>query len=328
MASMSSGQDLVTDWNRLRNGWSALGLMAGVGLLSACGGGGSASSTPAATVVAPLITTQPAAQTVSVGDPATLTVVAAGLAPLSYTWLFNGVTAGVNSPTLTLTSAHTADPGSYPVYVTVSNTAGSVTSQVAILTVISAPTITTQSSMQSVTVGDPVTLRVVAAGPAPLSYQWYSGTTSGSVTTLIPGATSDVYAPSTASAGTTYYAVTVANITGRSVTGNPVAVSVSLTPVAPIITTDPTSTSVAPGTPAQFTVVATGSGTLHYAWSFNGAPTGFDSPALVLPWFLVPGTYPVFVRVSNAAGSATSHTATLTVLPWGTAPELSGVSEF
>jgi hypothetical protein len=50
---------------------------------------------------APTITTQPTNETVTVGQTATFTVVAAGTAPLSYQWYQNGATVGSNSSTYT-----------------------------------------------------------------------------------------------------------------------------------------------------------------------------------------------------------------------------------
>jgi hypothetical protein len=85
--------------------------------------------------VAPTITTQPSAQTVTAGQTATFTVVASGTAPLTYQWQKNGsdisgaTTASYTSPVTT-----TADSGAL-FRVVVSNTAGSVTSNSAMLTV-------------------------------------------------------------------------------------------------------------------------------------------------------------------------------------------------
>jgi formylglycine-generating enzyme required for sulfatase activity len=268
-------------------------------------------------LVAPAITTYPADQSVVAGNAASFSVVATGSAPLSYQWKLNGSSVGSNSASYTSSSSLAV--GSYPVTVTVTNAAGSVTSNAATLTVTAAPvapSITTQPSAQSVTVGDPVTLTVAASGTAPLSYQWYSGTSSTTVTTLIPGASLDFYTPSTASAGTTYYAVTVSNGTGTPATSSPVAVTVSAAPVAPSITTPPGSLTVTEGQPATFTVAATGSATLSYQWQENGVNVGTDSATytFALPLNSHSGDS-ITVTVSNAAGSATSTAVTLTVNP-------------
>src|SRR5207247_4802917 len=68
----------------------------------------------------------------------------------------------------------TSDSGS-TFKVVVTNTAGTVTSASATLTVNAAPvapTITTQPANQTVTAGQTATFTVTAAGTAPLAYQW------------------------------------------------------------------------------------------------------------------------------------------------------------
>jgi hypothetical protein len=92
--------------------------------------------------LAPSITTQPASMTVSAGQPASFSVAASGTAPLSYQWqkLVNGTwtNVGANSATFTISPAASTDAGSYRVIV--SNSAGSVTSNTATLTVSTAST--------------------------------------------------------------------------------------------------------------------------------------------------------------------------------------------
>jgi hypothetical protein len=83
----------------------------------------------------PTITTQPVSQTVNAGATVTFRVVAAGTAPLTYQWRRNGVNIpGATSATLTLANVTTANAGSYRVIVR--NSAGSVTSTAATLSVI------------------------------------------------------------------------------------------------------------------------------------------------------------------------------------------------
>jgi hypothetical protein len=82
----------------------------------------------------PLIISQPASQTVVAGGQADFSVTAIGVLPLSYQWTFNGTNiAGAVGSTLTLTNLHASQGGSY--CVTVSNSQGSVKSDIAVLTV-------------------------------------------------------------------------------------------------------------------------------------------------------------------------------------------------
>ncbi len=155
---------------------------------------GAATLTVNAAAVAPTITTPPANQTVTAGQTASFSVVAAGTAPLSYQWQKNGVNiAGATSSSYTTPVTATSDSGS-TFDVVVSNTAGTVTSSAATLTVNAAavaPTITTPPANQTVTAGQTASFTVVAAGTAPLSYQWQkngvniAGATSSSYTTPV-----------------------------------------------------------------------------------------------------------------------------------------------
>ena len=85
---------------------------------------------------APSISSHPANVTVAAGQQASFTVTASGTAPLQFQWQRNGVNiAGANSATFTLTTT-AADNGAQ-FRAVVSNSAGSVTSNSATLTVLS-----------------------------------------------------------------------------------------------------------------------------------------------------------------------------------------------
>lgn len=82
----------------------------------------------------PFITSQPATQTVTVGETATFNVAASGTAPLSYQWRLNSTNiAGATADTLVLTNVQPAAAGVYSVVV--SNAVGTATSSNATLTV-------------------------------------------------------------------------------------------------------------------------------------------------------------------------------------------------
>src|SRR5205809_687207 len=106
--------------------------------------------------VAPTITTPPANQTVTAGQTATFTVVAGGTAPLSYQWQKSGVNiAGATSASYTTQVTTTTDSGS-TFDVVVTNTAGTVTSAAATLTVNAAPTPAIQVNPTSINFGNDV----------------------------------------------------------------------------------------------------------------------------------------------------------------------------
>jgi hypothetical protein len=84
---------------------------------------------------APVITTQPAAQSVAVGQAATFVVVATGSAPLTYQWQKNHTNiAGATSTSYATPATSTSDSGE-TFDVVVSNSIGTVTSNPASLTV-------------------------------------------------------------------------------------------------------------------------------------------------------------------------------------------------
>lgn len=146
-------------------GWWFLGILAMLSL-AACGGGDGA-----AAVAAPAITAQPASAQVTAGAGATFAVAASG-SVLAYQWRRNGFDiAGATADRYTTPATTAADNGSL-FTVVVSNSAGSVTSNLATLTVLQPPVITTQPSATSATTGTSATFNVVATGTAPLSYQW------------------------------------------------------------------------------------------------------------------------------------------------------------
>jgi endonuclease/exonuclease/phosphatase family metal-dependent hydrolase len=135
------------------------------------GAGGTSSNT------APSITTPPQSQTIATGSNAVFIVTAGGTAPLGYQWLFNGTNlSGANANVFTIYNVQFTNTGNYSVLVT--NTIGSVTSSIAVLTVSNfPPVILAQPQNQTVNAGGSVTFAVSAGGSLPLNYQWlFNGT--------------------------------------------------------------------------------------------------------------------------------------------------------
>lgn len=265
--------------------------------------------------VAPSMTTQPTSTTVTAGQTATFSVLASGTAPISYQWRKNTSNiSGATAASYTTPATTNADNGS-KFDVVVSNSAGSVTSSQAILTVNAAavaPAITTQPSNQSVTAGQTAMFIVAATGTAPLSYQWRKNTLN------IAGATAASYTtPATTSADNgSKFDVVVSNSVS-SVTSSQATLAVSTAPVAPTITAQPSNQTVTAGQTATFSVAATGTAPLTYQWQKNAAAiTGATATSYTTPVTTVGDSGELFrVVVSNSAGSATSNTATLTVNP-------------
>jgi Immunoglobulin I-set domain len=84
--------------------------------------------------VAPAITQQPANATVTAGQSATFTVMATGTAPLTNQWFMNGSAVGTNSNTFSIAQTTTGQTGAQ-IFVTVTNSVNTATSQTVTLTV-------------------------------------------------------------------------------------------------------------------------------------------------------------------------------------------------
>jgi hypothetical protein len=271
---------------------------------------------------APTITSQPTNQTATAGHAATFTVAATGTAPLTYQWKKNGANiSGGTASSYTTPVTSTADNGS-TFQVVVSNSAGSVPSASATLTVTQsavAPTITTQPQSVSVTAGNAATFTVVATGTAPLNYVW---TKNGSV---ITGATSSSYTTSaTVSADSgSIFEVVVSNVAGSTESAT-ATLTVNPATARPTITTQPVNQTVTAGQTATFAVTATGTAPLTYQWKKNGAAiSGATASTYVTPATTTGDNGSTFQAVvTNAGGSTSSSIATLTVNPAPVAPTI------
>lgn len=189
-------------------------------------------SAPVAT--APVFTTAPASQSVAAGGSVSFNVAVSGSPTPTLQWDKDGqAIAGATGTTLALSNIQSTDGGNYTVVAT--NSAGTVTSQPATLTVTSAttaPSISTDPIPQTVLVGDTVTLSVAAAGAPTPAIRWQKDgaaltdggniTGAGTATLTIAGATA-------ADAGS--YAAVATNSLG-TVTSKAVLVTVNPAPLS------------------------------------------------------------------------------------------------
>jgi hypothetical protein len=282
--------------------------------------GGVTSNSAVLTVLqatAPAITQQPGGVSVSAGSPASFSVVATGTAPLSYQWRRNGAAiSGGTGSSYAIASAKATDAGSYDVVVT--NGAGSVTSNAAVLAVVTAPAITQQPAGASVKAGSPASFSVVAAGTAPFSYQWRR---NGAAISGGTGSTYAIASAKTTDAGS--YDVLVTNGAG-SATSNAAVLTVNEV-TAPAITQQPVGASVNAGSLVSFSVAASGTAPFTYQWRRNGLAIKGGTGALYAiasARTMDAGSYDVVV--SNGGGSATSTAALLAVKSVATVNVLSG----
>lgn len=257
----------------------------------------------------PVITNNPVAQSVNAGETATFSVTATGSPAPTYQWQRNEVDIeGATSATINRINAQATDAGDYRVIVT--NPSGSVTSNVVTLTVTTAaPTITSEPADVAVLTGARVGFAVVATGiPAP-TYQWFLNgqLVAGLTTAQYPAFDTEGYHN-----GWTF-ACEVSNPAG-SVTTRTATLTVAL-PAAPSITTQPADLLGEISTQATFTVIATGIPAPTYQWRINGINQAGQTSASFTP-FPIAGYHDGWIFdcvITNASGSITSRTATLTV---------------
>lgn len=150
----------------------------------------------ASTAKPPIITTQPSSETIVAGASAAFSVAATSTLAMTYQWYFNGAAiSAATTSALTLSTVSSANAGNYTVVV--KNSAGSVTSSAAVLSVSagsSVPVIVTQPLSQSVASGKSATFSVGATSGKTVTYQWYFNNSP------ILGATSSSFALSSVTA--------------------------------------------------------------------------------------------------------------------------------
>ena len=270
--------------------------------------GGSVASMAAvlAVLIPPRITSQPTNQIAVAGNTALFRATASGTEPLAYQWWFNETNqlAGATNRIWAVINISQALAGSYQVQVT--NSAGSVTSAVARLTVLNPLVITSNPANAVVIVGNNSIFRVAASGSAPIFCQWlYNGAP-------IAGATNQTMSLTNIQpwqAGS--YSAVLSNAAGSQQSS-----SASLTVnIPPSITRQPVSLEVLVGSGAQFSIAAEGSAPLWYQWWFKNTPvaqgTSF-SIQLTNAQTAMNGDYQVVI--TNVAGSVTSSPVQLNVL--------------
>ena len=263
-------------------------------------------STPPAVLslaTVPVITVQPTNQSANVGSNATFSVTATGNPAPTYQWRFGlSNLIGATNSSYTRNNVQTSHAGTYSVVL--SNMAGTATSSNATLTVNVPPTVTLDPSSQTSNVGATIVFTVAATGSPPVHYQWrfggfgdILGQTNTSLTVTNVQITN---------AGN--YRVVVTNIAGSVMS----AIAVLTVNSPPIITQQPLTQTVTPGSNPALTVVATGTPTPTYQWRFNTTNlVGQISTTLTLTNFQTNNEGDYSVLVSNSVSVVTSSNATL-----------------
>ena len=270
----------------------------------------------------PSISVQPTGSTIASGGSAILSVTATGSTPLSYQW-YQGTSGTTTTPVGTNSSSFNTGSltttTSYWVRVTgqCSPPADSGTATVTVNPAsCTPPSITVPPTGTAITSGQSATLSVSATGTAPLSYQWYQGT-SGNTTTPV-GSNSSSFNTGALTTTTSYWV----RVTGQcSPPADSATATVTVGAACPAVTVGtPTATAVPGG--FQLSVVAStpsGGGGLTYRWFSGGVIVGFDNPLTVNPTSST--VYSVVVQ-NDCGNSTTSPSITVTPSVTCTAPAI------
>ena len=288
----------------------------------ATSGGMSIDSTAARVVVAlpPVITVQPVGRAGPVGGTVSFSVKASGFGPLTYRWTapFPNAT-GADKDTIQVGPLRASDTGL--VYCEVSNIAGTTSSVRVPLSVLTYPEtlrITLEPFDQIITPQTPrVDFRAEIYGNPPLFSRWQKDGID------LPGSDSitpyNSYHPSTLTVGNT---PSNAEGTYRLVVHNGFETAYSRevrlrVVTAPVIDTQPTAEVAVPiGNTLVLSVGATGLSPLAYQWRLNGVPlAGATDRQLFRNISSAADAGAYDVVVSNSAGTATSSSARVNVVP-------------
>lgn len=300
------------------------------------------------TVGAPLsITSQPSAATICETGSTSFSVSTAGIVN-SYQWqvstnggttwtnvVNNATYAGATTATLSLTGI-TASMNQYQYHVVVVGSCPGVTSNAAILTVNTAPQITTQPTASTICSGQNTVLSVAASGSGSLTYQWQVSTGGGPFTNVANGTN---YSGATTSSLTisnaplafsgNVYRVVITGICSPAATSSSVALTVN---TAIAIASQPSAVTVCELDATSFSVTATGTNPV-YQWqvstdggttwtnitnsaTYSGATTAALGLANVSATM---NQYRYRVVINGSCSSSTSNAALLSV---NTAPKI------
>ncbi|WP_158945101.1 immunoglobulin domain-containing protein [Granulicella sp. S190] len=272
---------------------------------------GSVTSSPATLTVtvssttvppsAPLIISQPANQTVQVGQTATFSVTANGTAPLTYQWFKNGtLIPGATSSSYTTPATVIGDNNSQ-FTVTVTNATGAATSNPATLTVVNTTPVATSLACNSSTppYNSSATLVPIFSGGTAV----IGSTGVGSSDITLSAVSGSSYStPLLISAKTYTLSVTGTGGAVASTTCTVTPMSVTISPISPA------NATIAPGT-QTFTATASGGTTNTLMWTASaGTFIGnvWTSPTTI-------GTYTITATSVDEPSVAVTTTVTLSL---------------
>ncbi|MFO1451013.1 MAG: immunoglobulin domain-containing protein [Opitutaceae bacterium] len=283
----------------------------------------SSSATLVVNETVPNLVRQPASTVVAAGNVATFSVAAGGV-PLTFGYSYyqwerqaggSGLWIPLTDSAGVVVGSQTASLSVYGTTVgmtgdqyrcVVSNTSGSSISGAATIAVIQRPTVASQPANVSASAGQTVSFSVTANGTGPLAYQWflYSSPIAGAT-----GPTFTLANVQLTDAGS--YGVQITNAGGTAWSNY---ASLEVAAILPAITSPPQGRTVSIDSPVTFSVAASGSAPLVYAWSKNGTViSGANSTTYSIANARISDAGSYTVTVTNPAGTVTSAAAVLVV---------------
>jgi len=256
-------------------------------------------------VVQPVtIEAQPGDMRGVLGGSVSLAVSAIGSDPITYQWTHNGeAIAGATSASLSLANLDEAAAGEYQVVVT--NPTGSVLSDAATLVVDAPPVISSLSGSMSVIAGADAELSVTAASNLAVTYQWKRDgvSISGAVNSSLQLSSLTV-----SDAGD--YTVEVTNTVGTTVSA---VVQISVIE-PPSIVASPSAKTIGQHARLLLSVSATGKDLVYQWYKDDQSITGASESNYSVSAATSSDAGNYHVTVTNAAGTVTSATASVTVV--------------
>src|SRR5438477_448325 len=284
-----------------------------LGILSTGCSGLASTTTTGPVATAPLITTQPTSQSAAAGQTASFSVAATGTAPLNYQWKKNGAAVnGASSSTYSTPATSSSDNGGQ-FTVVVSNSAGSVTSSTAILTVNASipPFQVASSQLPGGTAGSAYSATLSASGGTS-PYSW--SVSSGTLPTGLSLSSAGTLSGTPTVAGSFPFTVAVKDAASGSASAN---LSINVVSVPPLQVTSSQLPGGTVGSAYSATLNASG-GTSPYSWSLSSGtlPTGLSlsSSGTLSGTPTVAGAFPFTVTVKYAVSGSASASLSINVV--------------
>ncbi|MGN6567406.1 MAG: beta strand repeat-containing protein, partial [Flavipsychrobacter sp.] len=282
-------------------------------------------TTTAATLnvtTSPVVNTNPVNLTSCAGTTASFTTAATATPTPTVQWqvstdggaTFNNI-SGATATTLAFTSAAVQNNNQYRAVFT--NSCGTATTTAAVLTVNVASAITTNPSDLTLCEGTTASFIAAASGTPTPTVQWQLSTDGGSTYNNMVGETGTtlLFAANAAQTGNKYRAV----FTNSCGTATTTAATVSVN-TKPVVTANPTATTICAGSSASFTAASTGIPTPGVQWqvstdgggTFNNIP-GATTATLTFATLVSQNGNQYRAVFTNTCGSATTAAVTMTV---------------